>query len=322
MSFFDLEHIFVLFPPGAGGNFIAGLISKIDSKDLSILEIANSGSSHTVGYNKRDGGDSISFGSHIDERADLKSPEEKEIFYLEKIKTEYHNVNTRIVTWSHDHNNLYFYKKHFKNCKTLTITCFSKEEKLISIIMHINKIFLSAENPDVTLPLPFWNKIKEGLKFSMKVRLEKIVGKPIDFNHILKLRLGPYKDLILYLITIEILNYSKMFDILELIGENPQQKKMNNNIKETILTYSDVLLPYNYLKNKDFNLLKNSISKLFNKDLNEDELEFLNTSFNNYVNKQDFELIISPLEYFNNRKQNALTIINNIRNHNEYYYSN
>ena len=47
--FFKLPHIFVVFAPGAGGNFLVGLINKLLNKNLSDpIKIAQTGSSHTV----------------------------------------------------------------------------------------------------------------------------------------------------------------------------------------------------------------------------------------------------------------------------------
>jgi hypothetical protein len=310
MSIFNSNHIFVVFPPGAGGNFISGIISKLTSKDLTDLDITNFGSSHTVNNNKRNGGDSISFGTNFEENSIFNSIEEKETFYLEKIKKEYKNSN-RVITWSHDYNNLLLYKKHFKNCKTLSITCFSTQEKLISILMHVNKVFL-ADEKHITIPINLWSKLKLGLKLSMKKNLEKLVKKEIDIENIFNLRFTVYNDLIFYLSTVEILKYAKLYDVLNLINEDFERTNIQNNIKELVLNYSDSILPYEYLKNKNFNLLNSTMSTVLDRDLSIQEIDFLKKSFDNYLSYQDWNLLQDPLAYFNSRKENAMEIIKSL----------
>jgi hypothetical protein len=311
MSFFDLHHIFVAFPAGAGGNFVSGLIAKLNSKDLTSLDITSFGSSHTVSTHKRRGGDSISFGSKPEESLKFNSIEEKETFYLTKIKEEYKTLE-EVVTWTHDFNNLPLYKKHFKNSKTLSISCSSTEEQLISILMHVNKVFLVDEAHN-TIPLDLWLRLKSGLKLSVKIKLEKILNKKIDIDKIFNLRFTVYNDLIFYLSVVELLKYAKLYNVLDLINEEYEKDESINNLKEIVLNFSDAILPYRYLKNKNFNLLKSSISTVLSKELSIQEVDFLKNSFDDYLAKQDWQLLNDPLNYFNNRKVNAIKIIETMK---------
>jgi hypothetical protein len=311
MNFFNIPHIFVVFPAGAGGNFVSGLIAKLDAEDLSDLNITPFGSSHTVSTHKRKGGDSISFGSKPEESFRFKSIEEKEKFYLNKIKEEY-TTDKRIITWTHDFDNLHLYKKHFKNCKTLSISCPSVEEKLTSILMHVNKVFLADELHN-TIPLDLWLRLKAGLKSSIKVRLEKLLQKKIDIDKIFNLRFTIYNDLIFYLSAVELLKYANLYEVLDLIKEEYEKNEYNSNIKEIVLNFSDTILPYRYLKNRNFNLLKSSISTVLDKELSIQETDFLKNSFEDYLSKQDWQLLNDPLTYFNSRKENAMSIIEDIK---------
>ena len=99
-------HIFVVFSPGAGGNFVSGLLNSIITREFETIEVAPNGSSHTVMYNKQPVGDSLSFGTHVEEHSVFTSEEEIESHYLNSIKSEYTNVLSPIVTWTHNYSNI------------------------------------------------------------------------------------------------------------------------------------------------------------------------------------------------------------------------
>jgi hypothetical protein len=72
-------------------------------------------------------------------------------------------------------------------------------------------------------------------------------------------------------------------------------------------------LPYSYLANNNVELLEQSVSKIFDRELSADEKLFVVSSFIKYRNKQDAELLTDPLLYFNKIKYNALNSIKNIK---------
>ena len=98
---FDLDHVFVAFAPGSGGNFVTALMQKLVNEDLVSLPINEYGSFHILTNGKREGNDSIAFGSSGLENEKFSSIEQKEIYYINKIKKEYLNPR-KIVTWTHD----------------------------------------------------------------------------------------------------------------------------------------------------------------------------------------------------------------------------
>ena len=63
MTVFDLEHIFIVFAPGAGGNFISGLLVNLITNKLSQLDISSTGSAHISMAKKAAKQDYISFGT-------------------------------------------------------------------------------------------------------------------------------------------------------------------------------------------------------------------------------------------------------------------
>ncbi len=313
MTIFDIDHVFVAFAPGSGGNFVAGLLSSINSGNLTDLPISQSGSSHVVKNGKADGADSISFGSNPEENLQFASVEAKEDYYLKRINEEYIKPS-RVITWTHDYSNLVLYKKHFKKSRTLSITCHNPEEKLISIFMHVNKVILSDES-DIPILKNLWDHLKSRLKFHLGNKLRELISTDVDVDTIFNNRCGEYKDLIFYLSTCILLNYSALDDALSLIGE-PKIEFQNRrllNIREIILQNSDVILPYSYLRENNVTVLTNSIAKLFGRPLTSSEIEYVTNTFSVYRNKQDSLLLSDPVDYFHQRKKVALETINRLK---------
>lgn len=313
MNIFEIDHVFITFAPGAGGNFIAGLLDKINSGLLSELVISSSGSSHVVNNGKIDGGDSISFGSSPEENAKFPTVDAREAYYLDRIVREYPNP-TKIITWTHDFTNLPLYKKHFDASRSLVITTHKTNEKLVSILMHVTKVILSDES-DIPIPKDLWVQLKARLKMYISTRLENVLKTPVNIDHIFNNRCGVYSDLVFYLSTVALLNYGGLYDVLKLIEEpvDIAPNNRNSNIRELISHNADVILPYSYLIDNNVDLLQDTVSKVFNKRLSNEEVEFIRTTFNTYRVKQNTEILTDPLSYFTTRKYKAIEIAKQIK---------
>jgi hypothetical protein len=306
MNAFDVDHIFVVFGPGSGGNFIAGVLDKINSSNLSAVAINQSGSSHSVTPT------SLSFGSTPEENTRFNNLEDREKFYIDKIFND-PNLLTKTISWSHDYTNLPLYKKHFKNCKTFTITCYSPTEKLTSILMQVNKVILSNES-DIPIPIEIWKFLKERLRYRVNEGLKILLGSNIDTSFIFDNRTSEeFKNLVYYISTLAILRYIGLNDVLMMIKESPVNITPKFNIRELVSENSDVILPYSYLANNDIELLEQSVSKIFDRELSVEEKLFVVSSFVEYRNKQDSELLTDPLLYFNKIKYNAMNSIQKIK---------
>jgi len=313
MNIFEIDHVFITFAPGAGGNFIAGLLDKINSGLLSELVISSSGSSHVVNNGKIDGGDSISFGSNPEENAKFPTVDAREAYYLDRIVREYPDP-TKIITWTHDFTNLPLYKKHFDASRSLVITTHKTNEKLVSILMHVTKVILSDES-DIPIPKDLWVQLKARLKMYISTRLENVLKTPVNIDHIFNNRCGVYSDLVFYLSTVALLNYGGLYDVLKLIEEpvDIAPNNRNSNIRELISHNADVILPYSYLIDNNVDLLQDTVSKVFNKRLSNEEVEFIRTTFNTYRVKQNTEILTDPLSYFTTRKYKAIEIAKQIK---------
>lgn len=314
---FDLDHVFVNFPPGAGGNFVTAIIKNICSNKIKQLQLNNNGSFHILDSGKREEKDSISFGSAPEENLIFNSIEDRSNHYLKLIKQEYAEPQ-RIITWSHDYTNLPLYKKYFPKCKTLAITTFTVEEKLIAMIMHVNKVVLTSED-DVVISLKLWNDLRNKLSIIINHKIKLKLKSDSDYSFVFNNRFKEkYSHIVFYYSMIAILEHYKQYDVLDFIKEDYER---NDNVmsvwyneykKETILKKSDSTLSFKNLSYGSTEKFIESLSLIFNKNLTLEEIEYLKFSFTFYKNLQDKLILEDPLEYFYNRKKKALDQISKL----------
>ena len=77
MQIFDLEHIFIVFHPGAAGNFIASLLENIINDNYNPIKIGSAGTAHSANTRKIDGVDYLSFGTEIYEQAEFENQQSR-----------------------------------------------------------------------------------------------------------------------------------------------------------------------------------------------------------------------------------------------------
>jgi hypothetical protein len=326
-TIFDLNHIFIVFGIGSSGNFIAGVLDKLTKKDLTRLPISSTGSSHTVLTDKkRTGGDSLSFGTIPDEHIEFESVEVREQYYLSKIQEEYKNVNSPQITWTHDYTNIPIYKKYFKHSRILTITHDSYESRLTSVCMHVTKVLF---DPNIVLPIrePYLSHHLFKWKHTCISEMTNNVG--IDLaedifnkhttqeyaNHILK-----YFGLRLIIKTFGLFGFAEEIETNERCLYDyalyPNKDKIppytvgENNydyVKE-----SDAILSYSYLINNQPNMLIESIEKIFQRHLSEEEQNFVLTEYKMYRQAQNKDILKNPVKYYRDVKELAETHIKDI----------
>lgn len=286
---FTLDHVFVVFPPGAGGNFLAGLIDSLIKGNLDTLNMSSSGSAHNVS-----GLTSIALGSSREENMNL-SDEERKAKYISLIESEFPSP-IRSVAWSHDFTNIPLYKELFPNSKTLCITALTEEEKLLTLLQHINKIILTDES-DVPLDQDIWQGLKTRLKARIYEELSAEVG-PFDIEALYEQRQDEYRPLVEYYALNIMRGYVNIL--------NPK------NIKELIES-SDVKLAYNYLMYDRLDLLILGISDAIGRDLVRDEILFVAEEYEKYRNKQNLDMVMSPSMYVKQLEEQARENLNDLR---------
>lgn len=326
-SFFDLGHIFIVFGPGAGGNFIAGLLDKLIKKEFTKLDIGIGGSSHTVSTNKDVGGDSLSFGTISDEQVGFTSQAEREQYYIQKINEEYVDVTTPQVSWTHDFTNIPIYKKYFKNCRILSITHDSYASRLTSVYMHVTKVFF---NPNFILPIkePYKSNLFSSWERGCKSALALYVGIDVATDIFNKRTSEQYaKDIITYFSLSGVSYYYGLLEYsLGMPPNNPcrydhalypnEDINQPHIIGENYCDYvdeSDTILTYSYLINDQPNLLINSIEKILQRTLITEEESFILTEYRNYRKCQKQDILLDPKAYYRNTKKEAFAHIEKIK---------
>jgi len=314
-NFFELPHIFVVFPPGAGGNFIAGIFHKLINGQLDSIVVANTGSSHTLADKKAQGIDFLAFTTISAQQSLFLSDSDRISYYIENIKRSYSEVTVPMVAWTHDFTNIPVYKEHFKNSKTLVITANSDRERLTAIIMHVTKVIL---DPDAIIPLvqSEWEKTIAEWQTYCKVALEQTMPSS-QADAILADRFNPkYKNL-LTLVSIKL--FLVYFNALGLLDPTSDQKVgVFNNVLyaskdpmrahqvgpliDTFIDSSCEILPYSYLADNDVEMLTSAITSIMERELTSQESSFIESEFTKYRRAQDQVLLLDPIQYFKELK--------------------
>ena len=325
--FFDLGHVFIVFGPGSGGNFIAGLLDKLMKQEFIKLDIGIGGSSHTVSTNKHVDGDSLSFGTISDEQVEFNSQTERERYYVQKINEEYADVTSPQITWTHDFTNIPVYKKYFKNCRILTITHDSYASRLTSVYMHVTKVFF---NPNFIVPIkePYKSNHLNIWENTCKSALAPYLGIDIATDIFNKRTSEQYaKDIITYISLRAISRYYGLLDYSQGIVSNEpcrydfalypnKDNSQLHDIGENYCDYvdgSDATLTYSYLINDEPILLLNAIEKILQRTLSVEEKEFILSEYTTYRKFQNQEILLDPLQYYRNTEKIASAHIEKLK---------
>jgi hypothetical protein len=311
MNFFNLPHVFVVFNPGSGGNFIAGLCHKLINQQLDSIAVANTGSSHTLANKKALGIDFLAFTTMSAQHAAFKSDTDRISYYIKNIETEYSTVTTPMVAWTHDFTNIPVYKEYFKNSKTLVITTDSDREQFTAIIMHVIKVIL---DPNAVIPLvqSEWENLITEWQMHCKVALEQRMPSN-HANAILADRFNPkYKNLLTFISIKLFLGYFDMSGLLDPISnrktsvfnnvlyasEDPAEFHRVGPLASTFIDSECEILPYSYLANNDVEMLTRAITSVMNRELTLEESSFIASEFTKYRGAQDQVLLADPMQYF------------------------
>jgi hypothetical protein len=299
-SVFDLEHIFVVFAPGASGNFIVGLLNNLQSKKLDKLDVASTGSTHSnnIVNRKISGRDYISLGTFVSERRKFYSEVERLQYYKSMIQS---NVTGTSITWTHDYNNISDYTNLFPNSKILVITAETEEEQLAITFMHCIK---NLTDHDMSTPFSeeewhqvtnYWNKLIR-MDLSTILPKEKIDEAIND------------KDVMTYFTIDRTLKFYHLgeYQHLPVFAHNGHLSPTPYNLSEFI-NEQCTLLPYKYLMDHNSAMLLDRIQNLI--PLSDNEQNYVVQLFDDYKSKQQNEILDSPHEYLKQLKNKAMTKI-------------
>lgn len=319
---FSLRHYFIVFHPGAGGNFLAGLTDKLMSNNLSKLDISSTGSSHTI--------PNITSNRVDLPRATFVRPlslAHNQLAKISNVQQQFTQLNIKnpIVSCTHDFTNIPIYRHLFPNAKILVVTQESLVEKLtITILQQLKNILdpdvISAISEDRrNLALDRW---KEYTEYTItKLFDDKELAKTIVDD-----RFNPkYKDIVTYVTLVRMFEYYKLlgddpdvvnYVLLPTVGHHVLLPTVGHETGQqepfkVIAPYSDfideecVIVPYDVIRLNNGDQLVQSFTLLF-EELDNDSRNFIKNNLDMYCSKQNQQVMNDPVSYIKNLKDNIL----------------
>lgn len=326
MTPFDLPHIFVVFHPGAGGNFLSGLLFQILNNSLTELPVSQVGSSHLLAKDKAIGIEYLSFGTDITEQRRFTNQGERLEYYINGIMNS--NIMSPQVTYTHDFTNIPLYEKYFPNSKILVITQQSIREKLVVTFFQVTKTIL-ARNPDVPLGDAEWAKRMDMWETSVRNILKKLSVSEKHIEQIMGDRFNPeWYDILSYLTMLMFLDrYALVGAIRDGTGDDCVNyiSEVSTSLYEKTgkpytkgRPYSDfisdacMLLPFSYVLENDADTLVNTVVKLCG-SIDTQKEDYIRSSFDAYRKKQNASILQDPRDFYLKTKQRAEEQIKQLR---------
>jgi hypothetical protein len=314
-NFYNQSHIFVVFRPGAGGNFISSLLDNLLQQNFNTVKLSDSGRAHynNIVERKRLGKDYLSFGSGL-LFADPKFPtvDEKIKFYKNGIDNSDY-LNQPYITWTHSFGNIPIYRSIFPNGQILSISEDTLKERLAGLIMHVNKNHFSNDNQ---FPFPAEHQIKPQLfKATVISNVFSISypGKIYQSGHLDIDRLMLYKYFLKSSKLEKYLNYdleakipyedtdSEELILTKNIGQFSVDRHYISLCSSTI-NYSDIL-------NGSADKIVREFETVLKRPLTDRELQCVDNSLDEYVKSQNLDIISDPKKYLDDIKEKADMIV-------------
>lgn len=320
-SFYNQPHVFVVFRPGTGGNFISNLIDNLMSQSLSDVKISSSGHVHynSIVERKRSGIDHLSCGSGLP-GMDIQffSPEEKINYFKKKIDMSDYQ-DKPYITWTHSFDNIPVYKSLFPNCRIMVINDDTLQERLTSLIMNINKNHFSSDSQT-----PF---LKED-KIRPTVFKIKIIANTFSRLYQSKEYQSGHIDLDMFLMYSCFLRihglekYTGMsYDSIipyEDTATNTELNFLESNAQFSIgrqfISQCDSFLNFRDILTKSAEEVIESVEIVMGRSLDNHEVDYIKLSLDKYVDSQNSVIVNDPLRYIASIKEKADTIVSAFKN--------
>lgn len=314
---FNLPHIFIVFPPGAGGNFISNILKKIVDRKYDNLTLSDSGNSHLDSTDKLAYDDSMTCGIRYCLPTKFDSFDEKLKFYKAEIEAKHGNDTDIKVTWTHDFTNIQLYKKLFPNCKILVVSVDTNKEKLAALIQQEFKNsldpagFVFMKNPTVFIK-PWLNAVRHILISLLGNANLGIIDDIINNYH--DARFSPIMKYVAITKTIKFYDMHHLIDstrkmkfdyLAHCVMPNFSSKNTNTpallcigpSFKECI-TDDCVIMPYSVLMENNLQEFILIIENILDINLDNEQLKWIQFNFEAYYNKQPVLLMKDPKEFF------------------------
>lgn len=301
MSVFELPHTFIVFPPGGGGNFIAGLLNKLLTNNRDDIVIATSGSSHSMNSRKENGKDYISFGTFVSERHAFDTEENRIAHYIDKIK----DITEPQITWTHDYTNIPIYKSLFPNAKILVITATSDKEKLTITLMHVIKNLL-----DANVSTPFTPEERSDIISRWHNSVIDDLARVIPKDKLSEALSDD--DIVQFMYINKMLRY---YGLLEYQHMSVSDKKGHLNPRPYDIENltNCICLPYRYIVNDSIDLLTSVLEQVLSKSFTNEASEFARYTTKLYRNNQNPQILEDPHQYYNQLASKAKSKIRELK---------
>ncbi len=314
-SLYDREHVFVVFRQGAAGNFISNILDNILNDRLQTIQISTSGHAHfnSIVERKRLGADYLCLGSGLTIEGMFFNDQEKINYFKERIYlTDYENK--RYVTWSHNFANIPLYKLLFPNGKVIAITDDTLKERLVGLLMGINKNYFSSDDQ-----LP----VGPNGRISPRLFKRKIVSDYFSKYYPGKKYQEGHKDLDVYIMCRSHLYLHELeqylgSDLNMVIPHHDDNSNMSLSAIEKMSQHSmaynnvqlsDCKIKFGDLLDKKINVLQPIIETALGRSLTEQEASYFSTSVDEYIRRQDQKILYDPMGYMEELKSKADTIV-------------
>ena len=326
-NIFLREQVFVVFHPGASGNFFTNLIRNLKNNFTDHISIGPTGSCHTITPEIEKENRLFSCGTFFIQQAKIKpySFENRVSYYKNYILQHFDPTIKTGVTWTHDFTNIPVYRKLFPNSKILAVTQETPEEKLCVTILQQLKNILSkdalnilSESARAKYNAIWEQECKEILRSIVGVENESLIEDIFKdrFNH-------EYRDILTYLSVYRILQESNMlgildnYDTIDTINyvsyyDNPNSTAKNKRI--LIGPYSKYiddncfLLPYKYIMCGNTEQILDTFTNLLG-PLSETQQKYAASELERYRTNQPYKVLKDPIGYMKSLRDDVMNQI-------------
>ena len=305
-NIFDLPHVFVVFAPGAGGNFIAGVLKKLIDNNLNELAFTSTGSPHTTVQEKQKGIDYMSFGTFNFTQQEFTNQEARINYYLNRIKE---SECVRQVAWSHDFTNIPLYQKYFPNSKVIVITQTTLNEKLLVSYLHVIRNILD-KNVITAFDPKTWEHIRKLWIDSCEDDLLKLTDKNVTgilYN-------TKYQNLLEYISINKTLSH---YSLIEYVNDNSvtdgnQPMRFDRKLYEIKPSDGCIELSFNDIFTYNTENILLTFAKALNTKLSFEQVEYISKNFLRFKTNQNQLMIADPIKYYTELKLRASALIESI----------
>jgi hypothetical protein len=317
---FELPHIFVVFHPGAAGNFMTNLIRNILNEGVNV-QVSSIGSCHDDSSASKLAFEYFSCGIFYPEQYKIKphSFDNRVQFYKNKLLSLTQPITSPVVTWTHDFTNIPLYRKLFPNCKILVITQETIDEKLIITAMQQLKNILAKDLISM-IPAETKNWFFNIWKDSCRVKISELTNDTSFIEKMLDDRFNDaYRDIIEYASIFSMLD---RYGLTPAIDDLPTEDRVNyvayygavvKSSKPLIIvkSYNEcidndcILLPYSSIIHNNNDRVIEQLYYLIG-NLSDTQKNTITFKLNQYVDGQPKSLVSSPLQYLRQLRDKAL----------------